>query len=109
MKYTEDFLNFLLDQLSVIEDVTHKKMFGGVGFFKEGKMFAGIFAGTFAMKVNDSNRADYEAKGMGQALADKKAKGKGMPYYEVPVEIIEDQSLLKNWAEKSIAIALKKN
>jgi len=105
-KYTEDFLTFLLDQLSGIDEVTHKKMFGGVGFFKEGKMFAAIMDGKFSLKVNDTNRADFEERGMNQAIENK--KGKGMQYYVVPVEVMEDKTLLKEWAQKSVNIALKK-
>jgi TfoX/Sxy family transcriptional regulator of competence genes len=38
MAYSEDYLNFVIDQLSEVGDFEHKKMFGGVGFFlKKGK------------------------------------------------------------------------
>ena len=53
MAYSEDYLQFCLEQLSDIQEVTHKKMFGGVGFFKEGKMFAGIMYGKLCLKVDE--------------------------------------------------------
>ena len=102
--YTEDYLQFIIEQLSDIQEVTHKKMFGGVGFFKEGKMFAGIMYGTFCLKVNDSNRPDFEAAGMKQF--NPKKKGKGMPYFEVPPDVLEDKEELTKWAMRSIEIAL---
>jgi TfoX/Sxy family transcriptional regulator of competence genes len=47
MAYSENYLNFVIDQLSEFGDFEHKKMFGGIGFFKDGKMFAGIMKGNF--------------------------------------------------------------
>ena len=91
----------LLEQLSLITGVTSKKMFGGHGIFCDKKMFGMITAkGGMFLKVDDSNRADYEEKGS--------TKHHRMPYYSIPSEILEDQDLLIEWAGKSIEIALKK-
>ena len=99
MAVSEDYLNFILDQLSEFEPITSKKMFGGVGFFREGLMFGMIGGGAFRLKVDENNQADYEAKGM-QPLFMKNKK-KGMPYWEVPLEVIEDKKELAKWAEKA--------
>lgn len=105
MAYSEDYLNFIIDQLSEFGDFEHKKMFGGVGFFREGKMFAGIMYGSFCLKVGDSNRKDFDDRG----IADFKssAKKKGMPYREVPADVLEDKTTLKIWADKAVEEALK--
>ena len=107
MKYTEDFLNFILEQLSGMGDVMHRKMFGGVGFYKEGKMFALLSkTGTLYLKVDDSNRVDFTEKGMENF--NPKKKGKGMPYYEVPVNVLENKKEMKKWATKSWQVAMSK-
>ena len=106
MAYSEDYLQFCLEQLSDIQDITSKKMFGGVGFFKEGKMFAGIMYGKLCLKVDETNQADFEAAGM--TKLESKKKGKGMPYFEVPVEILEDKTTLTKWGTKSWEIAMGK-
>ena len=105
MAVNENYLNFILDQLSELEDFTFKKMFGGVGFFKDGKMFAGIMGGKFCLKADETTQADFEAYGM--EPYGNKSKGKGMPYWEVPAEILEDKSKLKTWAERAHAVAMK--
>lgn len=104
--YTEDYLQFCLEQLSDIQDIMHKKMFGGVGFFKEGKMFAGIMYGKLCLKVDETNQADFEATGM--TKFESKKKGKGMPYFEVPIEVLEDKKELAKWGTKSWEIAMGK-
>lgn len=98
-------LDFILDQLSMLSDLEHKKMFGGVGFYKEGVMFGMLAGSTFRMRVDESNQAMYESAGMKPYQNDKKKKG--MPYWEVPVAVLEDQDQLKVWAEQALEVAVK--
>lgn len=58
MAVTNEFLEFVLDQLSAIT-VTHKKMFGGAGLYRNGKIFGLIADETVFLKVNDSNKKQY--------------------------------------------------
>ena len=71
-------------------------MFGDYGIFHGGDMFALISGSTLYFKVNELNCKAYENAGSKQF--------KPMPYYEVPVEIMEDISLLHKWARTSITI-----
>ena len=105
MAVSESYLAYITDQLSEFGDFQSKKMFGGIGFFREGKMFAMIGGDTFRLKVDESNQADFEAKGM--KPYESKTKKKGMPYWEVPADVIEDRTALKKWASKAYEIALK--
>ncbi len=105
MPIIESQITFILDQLSLLESVTAKRMFGGVGFFQEGKMFGMLNSlGTFLLKVDDSNRANYLARGMAPFSHKMNKKG-SMPYYEVPLDVIENKKQFAGWARKSINIA----
>lgn len=98
---------FVEEQLSAFGDVQSKNMFGGVGFFKEGIMFAMIGGGKFRLRADETTQGDFEAAGM-EPLHHKKATGKKpMPYWEVPVSVLEDRDVLAQWAAKSFAVALK--
>lgn len=103
MAVSESFVQFISEQLSEFGDFEVKKMFGGRGFFKEGIMFGMIGNDVFRMKVDESNQADYEEKGMEPYYSDSKKKG--MPYWEVPPDVIEDREMLKIWAEKAFEVA----
>ena len=105
MAYSEDYLNFIMDQLSEFGEFEQKKMFGGVGFFKEGKMFAGIMYGNFCLKVGDSNRNDFEDRGIEPYADDARKKAK--PYLEVPADVMENKTLLVEWAGKAYQEAIK--
>ncbi len=103
MAVDQEFHAFIEDQLSEFEEFECKKMFGGFGFFRDGMMFGMLGGNTFRLKVDDHNRADFESRGM-KAFQSKK-KGKGMPYWEVPQDILEDRSELAVWASKAFEAA----
>lgn len=107
MSVSESQINFILDQLKPLKVVSAKRMFGGVGFFKDQKMFGMLNGeGVFLLKVDQSNLNDYTERGMAPFSHSKNKKG-NMPYYEVPVEVIEDGRELCLWAHKSFDINKK--
>ncbi len=106
MAVSESFYRHVLDQLREVKGFNSKKMFGGIGFFKDGKMFGMIGGDVFRLKVNESNQSQYEMAGMKPYGSEK--KGKGMPYWEVPSEVLEDPDKLAKWVNQSIEIANKK-
>ncbi|WP_235296532.1 TfoX/Sxy family protein [Portibacter marinus] len=105
MAVNDDYLKMVEDQLSEFGEVTSKKMFGGVGFYHDGVMFGMIGNDTFRLKVDEVNQPDFEARGMEPFYA--KNKKKGMPYWEVPADVLEDRDQLKLWAKKAYEAALR--
>lgn len=103
MAVSESYLKLIEDQLADFGEVQIKKMFGGIGLFREGMMFGKIGNDKLWLKVDAHNQADYEAKGMKAFYSEKKKKG--MPYWEVPVDVIEDKTLMKEWAIKAFEAA----
>jgi DNA transformation protein len=79
-------------------------MFGGIGCFKDGIMFGMIDSkDRFRLRVDEPNQAKFEAYNMEAFYSGKKKKG--MPYWEVPAEILEDKTTLAEWAGESFTIA----
>src|ERR1700688_4712106 len=64
MAVTDDYLQYVLEQLAGLGHVTPRRMFGAVGLYHEERFFGLIAGDTLYFKVNDSNRGDYEARGM---------------------------------------------
>ncbi|MBO3697453.1 TfoX/Sxy family protein [Roseivirga sp. E12] len=103
MAVNEDFLQYIKDQLVEFGDFEVKRMFGGIGLFSDGKMFGMIGGDTFRLKVDEFNQEEYESRGMKPYFS--KGKKKGMPYWEVPPEVVEDKTLLADWAVKALQAA----
>jgi DNA transformation protein len=107
MPVSDEYLTYVLDQLGRVGHVRSKRMFGGVGLYVRGLFFALIADDVLYFKVGDSNRSDYEAAGMEpfQPFPDKSAV---MQYYEVPIDVLEDEETLQEWAEKAVHVAEEK-
>lgn len=105
MAVSNDYLDYVTEQLSEFGSIAIRKMFGGAGLYFDGLIF-GLVTGSdkFYLKADDSNRTDYESRGMTAFGATEKSKG--MPYYEVPVEVLEDRTELAAWATKAFEVAV---
>jgi DNA transformation protein len=105
MAITDEYLQFVLEQLQGLGSVTSRRMFGGVGLYQDGRFFAIIMGDTLYFKVNDANRGDYEARGMGRFRPYPNKPRLSMTYYELPADVLEDADECAAWARRSAAIA----
>lgn len=106
MAVSVSFRTFVLEQLGQVRPVSFRPMFGGLCFFAEGRAFALASRDVLYFKVDDTNRPDFEAAGMGPFLPFGDP-AKPMQYYELPAEVLEDPDELGPWMVKAIAVAAK--
>jgi DNA transformation protein len=106
MAVSSEFLDYLLDQLSAWGGVSARKMFGGAGLFRNGKMFALIANDIAYLKAGDSNRDEFVRRGS-RPFKPYPGKKTLMPYFEIPADVLEDPDQLIDWAKRSLAIAEK--
>ncbi|MFW5798132.1 MAG: TfoX/Sxy family protein [Planctomycetota bacterium] len=104
MPVSDDYLVFLVDQLTELGPVTHKRMFGGAGLYLEEHFFAIVADDVLYLKVNGTNRGDFEEAGMDpfRPYADRPVT---MSYYEVPARVLDDRTELARWAGRSVECA----
>jgi DNA transformation protein len=108
MPVSSTFRTFVLDQLGrVTSPVRAKSMFGGVGIYSGDFFFALIAEDTLYFKVDDTNRLDFEARGMGP-FRPHGPDGEAMQYYAVPEDLLEDPDELRSWVDKAIDVARSK-
>ena len=92
----DSFKDFVLDQLDGLRGVTCRSMFGGYGLYRGEVFFGIIHKGRLYFKTDETSRAAYRERGMKPFRPNAKQTLK--TYYEVPIEIIEDQEQLAQWA-----------
>jgi len=109
MAVTEDFCQYVLEQLSALRNLSSRRMFGGVGIWCDGAFFGLISSDVLYFKAGDSNRADFEARGMGRFRPYRNRPQLSMSYYEVPADVLEDAEECILWARRSVAIASTKS
>jgi len=102
---TGSYREFVLEQLGRVADgIRGRGMFGGVGIYAGDLFFALIGGDTLYLKVDDSNRADFEQAGMGPFRPFGEG-GEVMQYYEVPADVLEEPDRLRHWVGKAIGVA----
>jgi len=109
MAISDEFVDYVIDQLAAWGKATARKMFGGAGLYCAGAMFGLIADDVVYLKVDDSNREDFVKAGSTpfNPYPDK-VKTAVMSYYEIPVDVLENPEILSKWAERSLTIARKK-
>ena len=103
MAVSREYREFVLEQLGRVAPVTSRAMFGGVGVYANGLFFALMAGETLYLKVDDTNRGDFEAIGMGPFRPF--GGDKPMQYYELAAEVLEDTEALRPWIEKAVDVA----
>ena len=104
MKSSDSFRDFVVGQLAEIPRLRTQAMFGGIGVYAGEVFFALIASDVFYLKVDDTNRARFEAEGS-RAFQPYLDSPQVMPYYNVPVGVLEHAETLVAWARISIAVA----
>jgi DNA transformation protein len=107
MGVSDEFVDYVIDQLAGWGDVSARKMFGGAGLYRDGTVFGLIADDVAYLKVDDSNRDEFVQAGS-SAFRPFPAKKMTMSYYEIPADVLENRDLLGRWAERSLAVARKK-
>jgi DNA transformation protein len=106
MGVSNDYLQYILEQISGVPAVTSRRMFGGIGLYSDGFFFGLIDNDTLFFKVDDSNRSDYTARGMAAFRPFPDKPDLSMSYFTVPADALEDPDELAAWARKSITVAI---
>jgi DNA transformation protein len=106
MTVSDSYKAYVLEQLQIIGAVTAKPMFGGIGLYRAGSFFGLMDDDALYFKVNESTRGDFEDAGC-QPFRPYGEGSYSMQYYEVPADVLEDRSVLREWGEKAVAVARK--
>ncbi|NUO19379.1 TfoX/Sxy family protein [bacterium] len=95
MSLNQDILDYYTDRLSLLGKINVKRMFGGAGFYLNGRMFALTDGETVYLKGDEQNRARFESRKMEQfAPFDDKPEMR-MHYYSLSSEDLEDDDALR--------------
>ena len=108
MATPSEFVDYLLEQLSGLGEVSAKSMFGGWGIFRDDRMFALVASDTLYFKVDDTSRADFERENLRPFRYERRDKGEAvLPYYEAPAAALDDRELLCQWARLGVDASLR--
>lgn len=106
MPVTQPYIDYIQDLLGGLGSIRIKKMFGGAGVYCDELYFAILADDELYFKVDDGNRADYEALGLKPfTFTMKNGRTETMSYYPLPADVLEDEEKLGEWAGKALDAA----
>jgi len=105
MAVSDGFLDFVLEQLEPLGNVSARRMFGGVGLYSGDLFFAVLDNDTLFFKVDETNIGAFVDAGMGPFRPYPDKPEASMNYYQVPVNVLEDRDELVTWAGRAVEVS----
>ena len=102
-----DFVRHLLDLFKEFEGVSAWRMFGGTGQFRDGLMFGLVHDDILYFKIDDGNRAEYEARGLPPFQYQKKGRTIALSYHQAAEDALDDADMLAAWARRAWEAAVR--
>ncbi len=104
MAVSESLVALLQEHLEPIGRITLKRMFSGAGVYCDGVIFGLILRDTLHFKVDDGNRAAYQAEGMEPFSYQSKGKTRQVgAYWRVPERLFDEPEEMLEWARAALA------
>ncbi|MEM8935617.1 MAG: TfoX/Sxy family protein [Pseudomonadota bacterium] len=107
MAVSPSYIDFIKDLFSSYGDISVRKMFGGAGVYRDGRMFALIADDELWLKADDDTRAAFEAASAERFSFVSKGEPRSMSYYRAPEEMFDDPDILRDWADRAMAAAMR--
>lgn len=100
----------IVELFSAFGAVDVRRMFGGLGIYADGAMFALVADGTIYLKVGDSNRAMFEREELAPFSYSRGGKAQIiLSYRRMPDRLYDDPDELAQWARAALAAAHAKS
>ena len=105
MAVSDEQIAFVTDLFSGLGPVTTRKMFGGLGIYSQGTIFAVLMGdGTLRLKGAGAMPEAYAAAGWeGWTYPRKNGAASAMPYWTLPEDLLDDPDTACDWARRALA------
>ncbi|WP_338869090.1 TfoX/Sxy family protein [Myxococcus stipitatus] len=98
----DSYAEYAMELLEKVGPIQGRRMFGGWGFYFEGRMFALISQGQLFLKVDDITRPEFEAAGCKPFVYEGKGRHVQMAYWTPPSDASDDAYEMLPWARRAV-------
>jgi DNA transformation protein len=95
----------ITDLFSAFGPVSVRRMFGGVGIFRDGLMIGIGFDGEVFLKTDDQSKDRFAEAGSTPFVYAAKGKTVALGYWRLPAYLYDDPTELADWARQAEAVA----
>jgi DNA transformation protein len=106
MVASDDFAEFLREQLAPLGRVTMRRMFGKTGVFCDGLMLGMVTDNTLYFRVDDHNRTIFEeAEAFPPLNYEKQGRTIDLSFLRAPERLFDEPDDFVTWARAALAAA----
>jgi DNA transformation protein and related proteins len=98
-------LDWFRELLGSLGPISVRRMFGGAGFYADGRMIALEADGSLYLKVDEQTRARFAEAGGSPFVYEGKGKSVVMSYWTVPDEAMDSAEAMRPWATLALEAA----
>ena len=105
MAISDEQIAFVQDLFESLGQVSIRKMFGGLGVYLDGTIFAIVMSdGDLKLKGAGSMPTVFEDAGWAPwTYTRKDGASSSMPYWKIPEELLDDPQEVCAWAQRALA------
>jgi DNA transformation protein len=103
MAQTSKYLEFLLEWLAPLGEISARGMFGGHALYCDGVVFALVARSTLYLKVDDVTRPRFESRGLKPFQPFEDNPGV-MQFYPPPAEFFDDADVMSDWGRAAVEV-----
>lgn len=101
MSVSESDIAFVRELFAGLGGLSHRKMMGGLSLYSEGQIFAILSSsGRVYLKASGAFAEEMAAAG---AVKFEMEDGRGMNYWTLPEDALDDPDLACDWARRALA------
>lgn len=87
--------------------VSIRRMFGGLGIFKGGLMFALVADDVLFFKADEETAPRFAAEGFSQWVYEGGSRKVAMPYWQAPDRLYDEPDDFTDWARAAFEVAVR--
>ena len=100
-----EFQSFLEDLFAPLGGVRFRRMFSGLGIYRDGVMFALVANDVLYFKVDDTTRGAFEDEGCAPFRYEARGKSVTMSYWRLPERLFDEPEEFRDWAMAAVGVA----
>lgn len=106
MVASDDFAEFLREQLAPLAPIAFRRVFGKTGLFRSGLMFGLVADNMLYLRVDDGNREAFrDAAAFPPLHYVRQGRFLDLPFWRAPEYLFDDPDALVLWARLALGAA----
>jgi DNA transformation protein len=101
----DSIVEFLREQLAPLGPIVPRRMFGTIGFFRDGLLFGLVRGDALYLRIDDGNREAFQEAAATPFRIVKAGKAIDLAYWRVPDRLFDEPEELLAWARLALAAA----